>query len=380
MAPKILFYVQHLLGIGHLVRCQRVASALAEAGFHVTVASGGVPVAGLAMPGVDLLQLPPVRASTGFSGLEHPDGRPFDAADKAARRDLLLARFATLRPDILVTEAFPFGRRAMRFELLPLLEAAAAAPWKPLVAASLRDILQENRKPGRDEETAALVETFYHLLLVHGDPALARLDETFALAGRFGSRIAYTGLVAPGPVAAATPAHAVVVSAGGGAVGGALLRASLAARPLGPLADKPWLAVCGPHLPAAERQALAASAGPGVTLAAFLPDLPAHLAGATLSVSQAGYNTVADLLVAGCRSVLVPFAAGGETEQGARAARLAARGLCTVLPEEAISPQAVAGAMAAALALPSRPHGLRLDGAQASAAILAERLSARRSA
>ena len=31
--PRVLFYVQHLLGIGHLARASRVAGALAEDGF-----------------------------------------------------------------------------------------------------------------------------------------------------------------------------------------------------------------------------------------------------------------------------------------------------------------------------------------------------------
>ena len=40
---------------------------------------------------------------------------------------------------------------------------------------------------------------------------------------------------------------------------------------------------------------------------------------AGLSISQSGYNTVCDVLQAGCRAIYVPFAAGGETEQTVRA-------------------------------------------------------------
>ena len=35
--PRVFFYVQHLLGIGHLARASRIAAALAEDGFDVTV-------------------------------------------------------------------------------------------------------------------------------------------------------------------------------------------------------------------------------------------------------------------------------------------------------------------------------------------------------
>ncbi len=60
------------------------------------------------------------------------------------------------------------------------------------------------------------------------------------------------------------------------------------------------------------------------------------LKGAELSISQAGYNTVCDILQAQCRSILVPFTAGGETEQSVRAARLEALGLAIALPENGL--------------------------------------------
>ena len=44
--PRVFFYVQHLLGIGHLARASRVADALVADGFDVTIVTGGTPVAG----------------------------------------------------------------------------------------------------------------------------------------------------------------------------------------------------------------------------------------------------------------------------------------------------------------------------------------------
>ena len=41
---RVLIYVQHLLGIGHLKRTALIAKALSEAGLDATVASGGFPV------------------------------------------------------------------------------------------------------------------------------------------------------------------------------------------------------------------------------------------------------------------------------------------------------------------------------------------------
>ena len=60
---------------------------------------------------------------------------------------------------------------------------------------------------------------------------------------------------------------------------------------------------------------LAWSPPPGVIVERWRADLPALFRTCALSVSQAGYNTVMDLLRARARAVLVPFAAGGESEQ-----------------------------------------------------------------
>ncbi|MFW6076282.1 MAG: glycosyltransferase, partial [Hyphomicrobiales bacterium] len=108
-------------------------------------------------------------------------------------------------------------------------------------------------------------------------------------------------------------------------------------------------------------------------------DFRALLARARLSVSQAGYNTAADVLRAGCRAVMVPFAEGGETEQARRAAALGDRGLAHVVEESALSPDSLAHAIDRAMASAApRPSGIRLDGAERTAALLRAALEARR--
>ncbi|MGH9915033.1 MAG: glycosyl transferase, partial [Pyrinomonadaceae bacterium] len=168
-APRVFFYVQHLLGIGHLARASRIASALAKDGFEVTVVTGGLPVPGFPVPDIKSVALPAVVASNaGFSGLADEHGKPVGEDFLHQRRDLLLQAFHTARPDIVIVEAFPFGRRQMRFELLPLLDAIATASPRPKLLTSVRDILQARTKPGRDEETVGLIKTHFDHVLVHG--------------------------------------------------------------------------------------------------------------------------------------------------------------------------------------------------------------------
>ncbi|WP_353643181.1 glycosyltransferase [Mesorhizobium sp. WSM2239] len=369
--PRILFYVQHLLGIGHLARASRVATALAEDGFAVTVVTGGTPVAGFPGPGVTHVPLPAVTSGDqGFSGLTDLDGNPVDDEFKARRRDVLLSLFTEIRPDIVIIEAFPFGRRQMLFELRPLLDAIAAAKPRPRLVTSVRDILQERVKPGRNEESAELIDRYFDLVMVHGDPAFARLDETFPLAAGFSEKIAYTGLVAGPEPEPAAENFDVLISAGGGAAGGELARTAVEAAKLLPEPGK-WGLITGPNLPQGEFDAAVASAPESLEVFRFRKDFAGLLGGARLSVSQAGYNTVCDILRAGCRSLLVPFAAGGETEQEVRAERLERLGLTSIVSESGLTPALLAGAIEAALAKPRPPrHALDLDGARKSALVL----------
>ncbi|TWF57134.1 glycosyltransferase family protein [Neorhizobium alkalisoli] len=367
----VLFYVQHLLGIGHIVRASRVAQALQKAGFDVTLVTGGTPVRGFPPEGVKHVQLPPVVASnSGFSSLADENGKPVDKAFEERRTALLLETFHETNPVAVIIEAFPFGRRQVRFELLPLLSAVRQAPQKPLLLSSVRDILQENRKAGRDDETISLVNDHFDGVLVHGDERFVKLEETFPRASEFASKIHYTGLVAPRKPEPAADRFDMLVSAGGGAVGAGLITASLEAQRI--LGDRrSWCVITGPNLPAADFDHISASAPDNVTVIRFRPDFPSLLANAELSISQAGYNTVCDLLQTGCRPVLIPFATGGETEQTVRAEKLAGLGLAEVVTEAELSGEALAAAITRAAALkPAATLSLSLDGAEETAAIL----------
>ena len=66
-------------------------------------------------------------------------------------------------------------------------------------------------------------------------------------------------------------------------------------------------------------------------------------------------NVSVELLQAGTRAVVVPFAEGGETEQALRARLLAERGLLTVVEPETLTPESLAAGVDAALRAP-KPH------------------------
>jgi predicted glycosyltransferase len=76
-------------------------------------------------------------------------------------------------------------------------------------------------------------------------------------------------------------------------------------------------------------------------------------------------------LQAKARAVVVPFAAGDESEQTLRATLLAERGLLEVVEEAALTPATLAAAIDRASARPRPPSGaIDLDGARRSAELL----------
>ncbi len=366
---RLLFWVQSLLGSGHLRRALRISRACADAGFEVTLVNGGPLSPWPAPKGIRILQLPVLRAADAtFSALVDEDGRPAADALWRARAALLATAVEQTRPHLVLLEMFPFGRRAFARELEPWLARARNLFPRLRVAISVRDVLVRKTNPDRYREMAERANRLADAVLVHGDAALLPFEASFPARRLLSVPLRHTGYVVEPPPPVPAERRGIVVSAGGGAVGARLLETALAAHPLCRLADEPWLLVAGRH---GQGETLRRRAPPGVTVRGHDPDLPAHLAAARVSVSQAGYNTVAETLACGTPMVLVPFAESGEDEQTVRARRLAAKGLARTLDARDLTPAALARAIEeAARTPPGTRSQVALEGARRSARLL----------
>ena len=374
----VLFYVQHLLGIGHARRSFRLAGALGREGVEVTLVSGGEPPPGPICAGsARIVQLAPIRARDAtFKELVGPGDQPIDDELRKARRETLLATFASARPDAVVIEAFPFGRRAFRFEIEPLIEAARSRSPRPRIVCSVRDIVVVPDDASRHREIVDRVRADFDFVLVHGDPAFIRLDASFSAAAAIADRLIYTGYIGdPAPMDGGdetAEADEVLVSVGGGAVGGALLSTALEARRGGCLAGLNWRLLAGPNLPEHTFETLAGVLPEGVVLERYRREFPRMLRRCHVSVSQAGYNTVLDILAARARAVVVPFSSERETEQRLRAERLAASGVLELVPEARLSPVRLGRAIERAVGREPAPFTVDMDGASRSARLIAD--------
>lgn len=375
---KVLIAVTHLLGTGHLARAQTLAQAFVKAGHEVVVLSGGRAAPHLAREGVPLVQLPPL-ASDGvdFTKLLTDLGVEADAAYLASRRAAMVQAVQDMQPDVVITELFPFGRRSLAEEFSALLEAAHSLSPRPVVLASVRDILAPPSKASKAAMAREVLGSFYDGVLVHADPDLTRLDVSWPVTKDVSAMLRYTGYVAP----AAPDVHPdgvgageVLVSAGGGSVGQALFECAIAAAKRSPLR---WRLLVGGADKEDRIAALKAQADdPSITIEPVRPDFRQMLHRATASVSMCGYNTALDVLQTGVPAVFVPFDDGGEVEQTLRARSLSVQPGIEILNTADLTAETLKAEIKRAVASGRRSaSGLRMNGV-AETVRIAEKLLA----
>ncbi|MEM8700360.1 MAG: glycosyltransferase [Pseudomonadota bacterium] len=375
MTSKAFIHVQHLLGTGHVVRAAGIGRALAARGVEVTLASGNRLPPTIDTASLNVIELPACKSpDAAFKRLVTLDGEDIDEQWKSRRVKASIQAFDANDYDLLLTETYPFGRRQLDFELTPLLDHAKAKPRPPVIATSIRDILVRKKELWKEQWMADQALKYYDRVLIHADPDFIQLGDSFPFAGEVDHLVRYTGYVGgeKRPAAEGTDGEdEVIISCGGGAVAEGLLAAALDARPLSRRAqDTTWRLLIGHDVPDRAFEGYRKRAPHGIRVERARRDFPELLKRARLSVSQAGYNTVLDVLIADAAAVFVPFAQENETEQTQRARALERHGRAAVLEEKNLSPEQLAAAIDDALALPHRPHKVMLGGADRSADIL----------
>jgi len=363
---KVSIVVTHLLGTGHLARALTLARAFVAGGHSATVISGGMHAPHLDGEGMEQVQLPPLRSDgADFAQLLDQSGHIAGDAIFSARSAILAEHVQTAQPDVLITELFPFGRRTLTAEFVALLEAAHRLPRRPLICASIRDILAPPSKPAKADRTDDLVERFYDTVLVHADADVTPLSLSWPVSDRLVGKLHYTGYVAPPPPLphpGRLGQSEIIVSAGGGDVGAKVFDTCLAAAKRDP--KRRWRLLLGGRDAATKSARLMRTAPANITIEPARPDFRQMLYHAAASVSLCGYNTALDVLQSGVRAVFIPFDAGNEVEQGLRADALAELTGIAVLRNAELTPDALLGALDRVVSdTPRAPRTTGFDGA-----------------
>jgi predicted glycosyltransferase len=340
---KIIFYCQHVLGLGHFFRSLEICRALDE---HDVILVTGGPIPDVALAEhIREVRLPGLMMNPDFSELFTTEKNISTEKVWSNRKKILLGLLETENPDLFIVELYPFGRKSFRFELDPALEHVRMKnPNRCRSVCSLRDILVEKEDPEKYEKRAVkILNESFDALLVHSDPELFSLDESFSRIQEIQIPLVYTGFVTSKPPADANriirrrlnielEKKLIVVSSGGGKVGFSLLKATLEAAHL--LKDEMALHLevfSGPYMSPEDFIRLKQLENENAAVSRFTPDFLSYLKAADLSVSMAGYNTCMNILAAKTPAIVWPFSQN--REQRFRAERLAQKAPFTVLTD-----------------------------------------------
>jgi predicted glycosyltransferase len=284
----------------------------------------------------------------------------------------------------LIVELYPFGRTLFGFELLPLLDAIDQGRFgKTKIVCSLRDILVEKRDPRMYEQRVLNhLNAHFDLLLIHSDPELMPLDETFSRVNDIQIPIFYTGFVTRKAkpdagrklrreLAMGAEEKLIVASAGGGRSGYKLLSKVLEAVSLLSHTQPIRLEMfTGPFRDDDEFRKLSAHATKEIRIRRFTQRFLDYLSAADVSVSLAGYNTCMNLLVTRIPALVYPYLR--QQEQPIRVTKMKGFLPLKILQDPDLSAKAMAGHIQHMLGASKRSDrvSLNLDGAENSARYL----------
>jgi predicted glycosyltransferase len=348
---KILFYCQHILGIGHLIRSMQIVQGLSQ-DFQICFVNGGQVIPDFEIPeGVEVINLPALKTDSEFRSLQVIDSDLSLDDVKEIRKQKLLYLYETLKPDLLIIELFPFGRKQFKFELVPLLDRVKECGNQTQVVCSLRDIVVGKKDQAAHEaKVRELIDRYFDLVLVHSDESFMPLEISFSSSTELNTQIAYTGyVIQSSPTDTAIdpedliqlnrPEPMILASIGGGRFGHELVDAVIQAAPI--------LAKTVPHhihvfagifMPDEKyreiQQRIEVLQDQGihnVTFRRYTHRLLDYMNQADLSISMGGYNTTMNVLSTGVRSLMLTFMGNADQEQEIRARALESRGILNVL-------------------------------------------------
>lgn len=368
-SPRVLFYSHDSFGLGHLRRSLALARELSSRDHRLSslIVTGSTVASSYRLPPrVDTVKLP-VLTKDGLGRY-----RPLRLAvelEKLSelRADLIAATASSFDPTVVIVDKAPLG---LRGEMTPTLDVLRRRSGCRVVLG-LRDIEDEPRSvraEWRRGDLRALIEHYYDAILVYGpESAMDALD---CLGWNdLQVPVHHVGYVGPSLTAGSAPdlpPAYLLVTAGGGSDGFALLASALRAIRVRPL-PLPAVVVAGPLLADRDMDRLVElSRGLDVRLYEFRADMETVLMGARAVVSMAGYNTVVEALAARKPLLLVPRV-HPRREQLLRATALKQAGLADMLHPDELSPTALRGALDRLLERRAQETRVEIDGARRAA-------------
>ena len=352
---RVLIYSHDSFGLGHLRRCSAIAHALVErnSGMSVLILSGS-PIIGSFdfRPRVDFVRVPGVIKLSDGEYTSH--SLDIDVEETLALRASIIRHTAeAFDPDIFLVDKEPLGLHGEVGETLEFLKRRGT----PLVLG-LRDVMDEPAllaPEWKRKNVLPALRDLYDEIWVYGLPQVCNPLADIDLPRSVHRKITYTGYLGRStqPVPRDRNGGApftepwLLVTAGGGGDGDALVDWVIGAYEQDRDAPYPALIVFGPFMPPASRSEFQRRIAhlPKVKAITFDPDIEHMMRSAAGVVAMGGYNTFCEILSFDKPALIVPRMAP-RLEQYIRASRAQDLGLVKCLVDKgARDPQVMATAL-----------------------------------
>tara|TARA_Y100000385_G_scaffold182381_1_gene188367 strand:- start:9825 stop:10991 length:1167 start_codon:yes stop_codon:yes gene_type:complete len=377
MQKKVLFYCQHSMGIGHLVRSFALANSLKKY-FKVILISGGEFPEGIKVPkDINFIQLPPIGYDA--NNLLIPIGTDIPLYEvMKIRKKNILDIFINSEPDFFITEHFPFGKILFMGELLPILKYIKVNNIDVKVICSSRDILEPKtvKKEMLENFSIKILNHYYSKILVHGDENFISLDQTFPKFKNIKIPISYTGYISNKKYVSKINRdnfEEIVLSAGGGKVASLFINKMISSfNKYGFGKNIILRVIVGPIFPNNDWLKLQdlVKSNTNIILIRSVESLSETWKKAKLSISPGGYNTTIETLCSRIPALIVPYCNDSNSEQKIRTTRLKKEGLVEMLHLENTSELQIAHAVNKALCFNPIDKKINLNGADNTVLIL----------
>jgi predicted glycosyltransferase len=357
---RILVYSPDSNGLGHITRMLAIGTHMAGTleNASVLIVSGSALPEGVRLPPrLHHIKLPSVARK--WHGESSSRSLRADSGDLIElRANLIRGAVVDFRPDMIVVDREPFG---IENELEAAIGYAKLSLPRTSLVLVLRDILDAREAAMRAWKTGkfnSAIDRFYDRVLVLGTPLIFDMRREYDLPASVCEKLRYCGYVRlprsqkrRETVRRDLGLHAgeqlVLVTAGGGPDGAAVMRAYVDAIPsIHALKGVRSLIVTGPGIDAADREPAetAAATLAGVEVRELTPDMMSYFDAADVVVCRGDYNTLCEVATLRKRAVVIPRARPAQ-EQRIRAERLAGAGIVTTVLPDAIDADRLAPAV-----------------------------------
>jgi predicted glycosyltransferase len=357
---RILIYSHDTFGLGHLRRCRAIAHALVERykGLFVLIVSGS-QIAGTFdfRARVDFVKIPSVIKL--YNGQYRSMSEIMELQDTLEIRKAIIRNTAeAFQPDIFIVDKEPLGLKGEIEDTLVMLKNRGAT-----LILGLRDVMDAPDKLEQEwdaKNVLGKIEKYYDEVWVYGTPGF--YDPLTGLDCPDGVRekTNFTGFLkrhvplSQYPVTLPFTNPYILVTAGGGGDGAAMMDWVLCAYEQDKYLPFPALLVLGPFMPVELRERFKRRVDvlDNVHVIDFDNRMETLMAGAIGVVAMGGYNTFCEILSFDKRAIIVPRTEPRE-EQIIRARRGQELGLVGLLhPDDACQAPVMADALRE---LPMRP-------------------------